>query len=113
MFSFFQNCKFFFISSFNIHQCCRLTLLDVFNSVFFLSDFSVIIQLGAAFEGSVSRVELYDFVFDESLRTLVRNKDMIEIHPVIPWDNYERNNVLYVYNSEYCIVDCPSTGRLI
>ena len=72
----------------------------------------MIIQLGATFEGSISRVELYDFVFDETLRTLVRNNDLIGVPPIIPWDNYERNNVLYVYPSEYCIADCPSRGRL-
>ena len=74
--------------------------------------FSVMMKLGTAFEGSISRVELYDFPFNYTLNAAIINNEIVVVHPIIPWDNYEKTNVLNVYGSEYCIgQNCSNAGK--
>ena len=82
------------------------------SEIIHLLNFSVLIHLGdeGMFEGSLSRVEIYGFVFDGETRTKVYNKELIQLDPIIPWDNYESGGVTSVRPSCFGCSTCFGCG---
>ena len=98
-----------------------IRLTNILHSFLFMTHnivcfYSVLFCLGGEngnFQGSISRVEMYNYVLNaQDIINVLKNVDLAK-PPIIPWDFYEIVGVQYVNPSEVCFGTCTGPGTVI